>query len=222
MKINPTALLAALAMTAATSAQADFIIDDWSTSQGPYFGHSWNQTQTGDMLSGTRRTFQQNTTGLGEVFGEIANNRLSFSATNGARSFFTTYWDGADRNGTGPHDFTQGGKNDRLRFDTYETNGSTSSYSILAKLNDGSFTRANIDFSIQSGAHSGAVEVMFSDFDASTDFTSVLWIALDFGAGGSANGAATHVSFGKFHAVPTPASAMLLGLAGLATTKRRR
>jgi|GEM_PF-7105690 len=221
MNIKPASILAALAMTAATSAQADFIIDDWSTDQGPYVGHSWDQTATGDMLSGTRRTFQQNTTGLGEVFGEISGNRLRISAIDGARSFFTTYWDGADRNGSGPHDFTEGGKNDRLRLDAYNTNGYTSSANILAKLGDGSFTRAYIPNSVQGSAHTGAVEIMFSDFDGSIDFSSVLWIALDFGAGGG-NGSASEVLVGTFHAVPTPGSVMLLGLAGLATTKRRR
>jgi len=221
MQIQPTPIIAALALAAASTAQADLIIDDWSVDQGPYFGHSWDQTMTGDMLGGTRRIFQQNTTGIGEVFGEIANNRLNFSATNGARSFFTTYWDGPDRQGTGPHDLTEGGKNDRFRFDAYDTNGSTGSAQMLAKLSDGTFTRAFLDFSVRIEAHQGMTEVMFSDFDASQDFSSVLWIALDFGAGGGA-GNATEVSVGTFHAVPTPGSAMLLGLAGLAAAKRRR
>ncbi|MGJ8637741.1 MAG: hypothetical protein ACSHX5_12950 [Phycisphaerales bacterium] len=220
MNIKAATILAALAT--ASVASANIIIDDWSTDQGPYNpSNGWNQTQAGNMLGDLRRTFIQNAGSQdGEVSGEISSNRLRFSATNGARNFFTTYWDGPDRQGTVPYDFSEGGENDRFRLDSYNTTGNTSAL-IVVKFSDGTFANANFDFAVRANAHSGPTEIMFSSFAGASDWSSVEWVALDLGITADVGGEAS-VNVGRFHVIPAPASAMLLGLAGLATTKRRR
>ncbi len=220
MNIKPSSIIAALALSAATSAHADIIIDDWSVDQGPYVGHAWDQTTTGAMLGGTRRIFQQNVGGLGEVFGEVSNNRLRVSGENGAQNFLGTYWDGKDRNGIGGQDLTEGGINDRFRFDVLTGNGHWRG-TFLVKHTDGTFNRADLDNSVDGGAFSGAVEIMFTDFTLTSDFSSIEFVSFEIDLFNS-TGAATEVTVGTFSVVPTPASTMLLGLAGLASTKRRR
>tara|TARA_R110002072_G_scaffold302896_1_gene489553 strand:- start:146 stop:871 length:726 start_codon:yes stop_codon:yes gene_type:complete len=220
MNIKAATILAALAT--ASVANAEIIIDDWSTSQGPYNpSNGWNQTQAGNMLGDLRRTFIQNAGSQdGEVSGEISDNRLRFSATNGANNFFTTYWDGPDRQGTVPYDFSEGGENDRFRLDSYNTTNYTSAL-VVVKFSDGTFANAHFDFDARVGPHSGPTEIMFSSFAGATDWSNVEWVALDLGISADV-GAEASVTVGTFSVVPAPASAMLLGLAGLATAKRRR
>lgn len=220
MNIKAASLLAALAT--ASVASADIIIDDWSTAQGPYNpSNGWNQTQAGNMLGDLRRTFIQNAgSQAGEVSGEVSNNRLRFQATDGASNFFTTYWDGPDRQGTVPYDFYEGGENDRFRLDSYNTSSNTSAL-VVVKFSDGTFANANFDFDARVGPHSGQTEIMFSSFAGASDWSNVEWVALDLGITADPTGVAS-VTVGTFSVVPAPASAMLLGLAGLATTKRRR
>lgn len=218
MNIKAASLTAALA--AASGAHADIIIDDWSVDQGPYVGHSWNQTATGDMLGGTRRIFQQNVGGLGEVFGEISDNRLRISGENGAQNFFTTYWDGADRGGIGGQDLTEGGANDRFRFDIITGNGSWRG-TFLVKHTDGTFNRAEIDNSVDGGPFSGPVEIPFSDFTETSDFSSIEFVSFEVDLfNGSTS--ASQVTLGAFRVIPTPSSFLTLGAAGLLATKRRR
>ena len=221
MHIKSASLIAALALAAASSAQAEIVIDDWSMDQGPYDAtNGWNETVNGAMLGGLRRVFQQNVGGLGQINGEVSNNRLRVSGENGAQNFFGTYWDGEDRDGIGGLDLSEGGTNDRFRFDVITGNGSWRG-TFLIKHTDGTFNRAEIDNSVDGGAFAGRVDILFSDFTETADFSSIEFVSFEIDLfNGSSS--ASEVTVGTFRVVPSPASTLPLAFAGLIATKRRR
>lgn len=200
------------------------MIDDWTTDQGPYVGHSWNQLVTGPMFSGHRRTFLQNVGGQGEVYGSVMNGRMRMSREDPGFNFFTIYWDGADRTGVGGFDLTEGGTNNRFRINNLQTNGRVSAQ-ILVKQTDGVFARGYFSSAVGTG-YSGLLEVDFSAFVGDgggvVDFTSIDWIALDLGLPNYNIEYATEMSMGTFWVVPAPSGLAAIGMAGLAMTRRRR
>ncbi len=221
MHIKSASLIAALALAAASSAQAEIVIDDWSVNQGPYdSSNGWNETVNGNMLGGLRRVFQQNVGGLGQINGEVSNNRLRVSGENGAQNFFGTYWDGENRGGIGGMDLSENGENDRFRFDIITGNGDWRG-TFLVKHTDGTFNRAEIDNSVDGGPFSGRVDILFSDFTQTADFSSIEFVSFEIDLfNGSSS--ASEVTVGTFRVVPAPSSALALGFAGLFATKRRR
>lgn len=215
-----TAALAATAIAAA-SANAFIVIDDFSIDQGPYIGGVFGDTISGDVLSGTRRIFSQNPGGVGDYFTEVSANRLRVTTDNGAQNYTGTYYDGPNREGIpGGFDLSEGGANDRFRFDNVISNGFWRT-DMLVKHTDGTFNRASAPGSATNGAYNGSIEILFSDFDMTDDFSSVEWVYFSIDLFSGTN-AATSVSTNRFWVVPAPSTAMLLGFAGLTTTRRRR
>jgi hypothetical protein len=215
-------LVACSGALAASSAQAAIVIDDFSVGQGPHNQfNGWDVWTAGPMLNGGRRTYFQNASGVGSPSVEVQNNRLSMSKNGDSSAFpvISVYYNGADKQGNpAGTDLTEGGTNDRFRFDSVVANG-VFLLAMQVKMTNGAFSTGYF----YADSSDGVIDVLFSGFDSNKDFTKIQQVYFEFqlaNYAGQNNG--TSISTGTLSVVPSPSAASLMGLSALAALRRRR
>jgi hypothetical protein len=215
-------LVACSGALAASSAQAAIVIDDFSVGQGPHNQlNGWDVWTAGSMLNGGRRTYFENASGAGSPSVEVQNNRLTMSKNGDSSAFpmISVYYNGADYQGNlAGDDLTEGGTNDRFRFDSVVANGNFLLV-MQVRMTNGAYSSS---YSYATSSN-GLIDVPFSTFDSNRDFTKIRQVYFEFQlANYSSQNNASSISTGTLSVVPAPSAASLMGLSALAALRRRR
>ncbi|MBD3676008.1 MAG: PEP-CTERM sorting domain-containing protein [Planctomycetaceae bacterium] len=230
-------LAAAALMAFSSVAQADLIIDDFSSGSQTLSaagGATTTESVAGTMIGGERDSLITNFGSEGRVDLDI-NNSFSgagmtlYSESNNTDGKFELVYDGIDNSsvidtasGLGGIDLTQAGANTGILFTGVASDlGTTLTFTVWSSTTDSS----SYTIPVSSGNITSDVFVGFNQFSGTADFTTVTALRLTGDVALTQNG--TDINLTSIVATtPEPASLAIMGLGGLlagcGVARRRR